>query len=208
MEERLGNCKAAVEHFIALAADRFDAAGQSLPAAAEAAELLRTSPITATGHDPGWPPACRHWEALLSLAKSQGQGDLAEALRPLGGALGWTSGSDFYGPATARWGDKLAYADVVGPYGGLYTAPGYHLGPIIFAPGMDYPSHNHPAAEIYYLVAGEGDWQRGGEGWTARKPGDLIHHPPGIPHATRTGASPALALVCLTGEVDAPPVLL
>ena len=85
---------------------------------------------------------------------------------------------------------------------------GYHLGAIIFAPHIDYPPHIHPAVELYYLVAGEGEWQRGDEGWTTHTAGALIHHPASIAHATRTAETPVLALVCLTGDVDAPPVLL
>ena len=199
---------AAVRHLLDLAADKFDAAGAAPAAVAEVTALLRRGPLGAPPREPRRAPACRHWERLLVTAGAQGQGDLAAALRPLGGALGWMSGGDFYGPAAGDLGDKLAYVDVVGPYGGLFAAEGFHLGPIIFGPHMDYPAHAHPAAEIYYLLAGHGDWRRGNEAWTARPPGALFHHPPNMPHAARTADQPVLALVCLFGDVDAPPVLL
>lgn len=208
----MGDSKAAVLHFTGLAASRFEAAAEAVPEAAatvaEAAALLRSDPITPTRRDPAWAPACRHWDRLLALAAAQGQGDIADALRPLGGAVGWMSGGDFYGPESGDLEDKLAYADVVGPYGGLFAAGGYHLGAIIFAPRIDYPPHGHPAAELYYLVAGHGEWRRGDEEWTARPPGSLIHHPPNMAHAARTADGPVLALVCLIGDVDTPPALL
>ena len=57
-------------------------------------------------------------------------------------------------------------------------------------------------------MAGVGERRRGGDAWTARPPGSLIHHPPNMAHAARTAIEPVLALVCLFGDVDAPPVLL
>ncbi len=201
----MSDWQAAVRHFTNLAADRFEAAGAATSAIAEATALMRTSPISATPRDPSRAPACRHWEQLLDSADDQ---EMASALRPLGGALGWMSGGDFYGPTASGLHDTLAYADVVGPYGGLFAAEGYHLGPIIFGPHMDYPAHAHPAAELYYLVAGLGEWRRGDDAWTARPPGSLIHHSPNMAHAARTADEPVLALVCLFGDVDAPPILL
>ena len=198
----------AVRYLLDLAADKFEATGAEPTTVAEVTALLRHGPLGATPREPSRAPACRHWEPLLDVASAQGQGDLADALRPLGGALGWMSGGDFYGPAASALGDKLAYADVVGPYGGLFAAGGYHIGPIIFGPHMDYPAHAHPAAEFYYLLAGHGEWLRGDEAWTARPPGSLFYHSPNMPHAARTADQPVLALVCLFGDVDGPPLLL
>lgn len=124
----------AVRHFLDLAADKFEATAAAPAAVAEVTALLRRGPIDATPREPRRAPACRHWERLLATASAQGQGDLADALRPLGGALGWMSGGDFYGPAASGLGDKLAYADVIGPYGGLFAAEGFHLGAIILGP--------------------------------------------------------------------------
>ena len=155
-----------------------------------------------------WGAAVRH---LLDLAadKFEATGAAPAAVAEVTALL--RRGPDRRDPARAPpgdLGDKLAHADVVGPYGGLFAAEGFHLGAIILGPPVDYPAHAHPAVEIYYLLAGHGDWRRGHEAWTARPPGALFHHPPNMPHAARTADQPVLALVCLFGEVVAPPVLL
>jgi quercetin dioxygenase-like cupin family protein len=208
MEAKMSDWLGAVRHLVDLAADRFEAAGVASAPVAEATALMRRETIRVTAREPSRAPACRHWDRLLNQASDQGQGDLADALRPLGNALGWSSGGDFYGPTADDLHQTLAYADVVGPYGGLFAAEGYHIGPIIFGPHMNYPAHAHQAAEFYYLLAGNGEWQRGDEAWTSRPPGALFYHAPNMPHAARTADEPVLALVCLFGDVKAPPVLL
>jgi len=64
-----------------------------------------------------------------------------------------------------------------------------------------YARHNHPAEEIYLPLAGTALWQRGDAPWRPVPPGRPIHHPPDLPHATRTGGAPLLALYFWRGEI-------
>ena len=68
------------------------------------------------------------------------------------------------------------------------------LGFLMLGPDTLYPPHAHAAEELYLVLAGTAAWQHGHEPWVNRPPGTAIHHPPRLPHATRTAAEPLLAL--------------
>jgi quercetin dioxygenase-like cupin family protein len=81
------------------------------------------------------------------------------------------------------------------------------MGVLLLAPGTLYPSHRHPAVEIYCALDGEAEWWREGEGWRRLPPGSLIHHPSGIAHAMRAGALPLIALYLWRGDLATTAVL-
>ena len=57
-------------------------------------------------------------------------------------------------------------------------------------PGGHYPTHFHPAPEIYFVLSGTAEWTIGEETFTA-KPGMAIYHAPNAPHRMiNTGAEP------------------
>ncbi|HEY1315150.1 MAG TPA: dimethylsulfonioproprionate lyase family protein [Steroidobacteraceae bacterium] len=70
---------------------------------------------------------------------------------------------------------------------------------LLLGPQVHYPSHRHPAEEMYLILSGTAAWQRGAGAWTDRAPGALIHHAGDEPHAMRTSASPLLALYLWRG---------
>ena len=57
------------------------------------------------------------------------------------------------------------------------------------------------------MLGGAAEWQRGDGSWAFRPPGSLIHHPPGLPHATRTADEPLLTLYLWHGHLDTPAAL-
>ena len=96
--------------------------------------------------------------------------------------------------------ENYGYVEPVGP-GRMFECPGFRVGFLALGPRVTYPDHAHPAEEVYHVLAGGADWRRDDGPWEWRRPGAAIHHPPMVPHATRTEAAPVVALYCWTGEI-------
>ena len=85
--------------------------------------------------------------------------------------------------------------------GGLVASEALALGVLMLGPGIHYPTHRHPAVEIYVPLAGEAEWQKGEEPWRREPPGAVIRHESMVPHATRTLAAPLLAAYLWRGDL-------
>jgi hypothetical protein len=59
-----------------------------------------------------------------------------------------------------------------------------------------------PAVELYLVLGGTAEWQRGDEPWRRRPPGAFILHPSRIGHAMRTLEEPLLALYAWHGVLE------
>ena len=116
---------------------------------------------------------------------------VAEAFRALEPRLAW------YARPTAdpEFGPGHANTVVVGE-GGLEHHPGVTLGVTLMAPDLTYPDHAHPPEEVY-LALGPGEWWNADTPWHEPGPGGLVHNPPGIRHAMRSGPAPLFAVWCL-----------
>lgn len=77
----------------------------------------------------------------------------------------------------------------------------------IQAPNLSYPSHVHKAPELYHVIAGEADWEKGSLGFAPQPPGEWIVHPTGTRHAMRTNDQPLLALAIWTDDLESTPVI-
>lgn len=70
----------------------------------------------------------------------------------------------------------------------------FSAGVVLLEPGKGHARHNHPGVEeILYVVSGHGKQmvEEGNETWKEIGPGDLVHIPPDIFHATvNTGWEP------------------
>ena len=141
-------------------------------------------------------PACRHLDAALALARATRPAPLhawAEAFAGLAPDLHWVR-SQRRGTGDFHLGH--ANTEIVGP-AGLEQRSDVVLGASLLAPGVVYPDHDHPPEEIY-LVLSAGDWFNPQRGWYTPGAGGAVHHPPGIVHAMRAGATtPLLAIWCL-----------
>jgi Dimethlysulfonioproprionate lyase len=145
-------------------------------------------------------PVCR----LLEPALEAHAGPLVGALRALAPSLSWTQNPNYRRqPPDATFLDRYGYAVIAGPAAGppaLVLEPRLALGVLLLGPRAHYPLHAHPAVEVYYTLT-PGEWWRDEGPWRAWGPGTAIHHPPNMPHATRAGAGPLLAIYLWRGDL-------
>lgn len=91
--------------------------------------------------------------------------------------------------------------------GGHFVSETYG-GFIVYArPGLWYPWHNHPAEELYLVVAGEAEFLAEGREAVRLGPGGTSHHGPMQPHALRTHDNPVLCYVAWRGDLSVTPKL-
>ncbi len=94
-----------------------------------------------------------------------------------------------------------AHADIIGDPGPVPSQIMF-CGFILMAPQTFYPTHNHTAVELYLVLGGTAEWQRGTEPWTRRPPGAFILHRSEIGHAMRSLEEPLLALYAWHGDLE------
>ena len=155
------------------------------------------------------PAVTRHLTAALALAPEDGsEADLARALAAAAPALTWRRSYDDYAgePDIDAFRQRYAYCVVVGPNAILPCDTAY-VGFTLQAPQTFYPSHVHKAVEVYRIVAGSADWQRGGGAWNRRRPGAIMLHEGGVRHAMRTDAEPQLALFAWVSDLGSEVVI-
>lgn len=156
-------------------------------------------------------PVHKHWESALALTARQGDEDFADALRAIGPSLRWfehAPDSD-YGRQGEAFLENVAFGLVVGSADLHPISPSedYAFGVLLMGPNSLYPLHRHRAREVYYVVGGRAEWTRGGEAWRVRPPASLIHHAADMPHATRTGDEPLVALAAWVSDLDSIPTM-
>lgn len=77
---------------------------------------------------------------------------------------------------------------------------------VYMPPGFHYPMHEHPAEELYVVLAGEAEFTtRDGAAHKVRA-GEAVFHPAMQPHATTTQDKPVLCYVLWHDEFDTAPV--
>lgn len=153
-------------------------------------------------------PVARWWQRALAAASPAHRACLAE----LAPRLVWTQNPNYRRRPSPPFLSNYGYAAILGANDGravpVIVEPSAALGLLMLGPATLYPPHRHPAEEIYIPLAGTADWQRGDAAWQRVAPGIAIHHPSGIPHATRTGGQPLVALYLWHGAVSTPATLL
>src|SRR5215469_11473378 len=131
-------------------------------------------------------PVCRFWERAVAGVLEEGHGGtLLPPLAKLAPALSWVQNPNYVAaPPSPEFLENYGYAVLAGP-GGLVASEALALGVLLLGPGIHYPSHNHPAVEIYVVLSGEAAWQKGKEPWRREPPGTVIRHDSMVTHATR-----------------------
>ncbi len=150
----------------------------------------------------------RHLDTCLSLARQDGGAAIADAIEACIPHLMWRQSYHLYGrdPELEAFQSDYTFATVMAPeYRGqisLISNQTAMFGFTIQGPNTYYPTHEHKATELYYVIAGTAQWQRGDEGWITREPGSFILHDPWVPHAARTLDEPLLAMFAWVNDLD------
>ncbi len=148
-------------------------------------------------------PVLRHWPRALELVGDSAAASVLPSLQALAPAFDWMQNPNYRAnPPSPGFLENYGYAQLAGPAGvpTLVETGACAFGLLLLGPGLLYPSHRHPAVELY-LPLTPGEWQRGPEPWRAVPPATPIHHPSGLSHAMRAGAGPLLALYLWQGDL-------
>ncbi|MGE0005318.1 MAG: dimethylsulfonioproprionate lyase family protein [Parvibaculaceae bacterium] len=103
----------------------------------------------------------------------------------------------------AGYMDNYAYAELIGSHG-FFAGNDFLMGLLLLGPNSHYRDHHHAAPELYWLLTGPSEWRRDKGEFEMREAGETIWHDPHIVHATRTDASPLLAVWAWTRDVSEP----
>jgi len=150
-------------------------------------------------------PVLRWWDESLSQT---GPAALAPVIRALAGlqrSLSFTQNPNYVAsPPAPTFLERYGYAVLAGPSSGppaLVAHPDLAFGVLLLGAETSYPTHVHPASELY-LPLGRARWSTGGRPLEERPAGEPIVHVPNEPHATRTAETPLAALYVWLGELE------
>jgi hypothetical protein len=130
--------------------------------------------------------------------------DVAAALAEIEEFLHWRQNPNYSDEVMgAGYMDNYAYAELIGRKG-FFAGDDFLMGLLLLGPGIHYRDHHHAAAELYWLLTGPSEWRRSMGDFELRHAGDMIWHEPHIVHATRTGATPLLAVWAWARDVNEP----
>jgi hypothetical protein len=150
-------------------------------------------------------PVLRHWEASLSQTGPAPLRRLAGALGALRPSLVFVQNPHYVAsPPSPEFLGRYGYAVLAGPPSGpsaLVTHSDLAFGVLLLGPETTYPTHVHPAAELY-LPLGPARWSAADRPLAERPAGVPIVHLPNEPHETRTGEAPLAALYVWLGELE------
>jgi Dimethlysulfonioproprionate lyase len=120
--------------------------------------------------------------------------DLAAAIASVEDALHWQRPPDYSDEVLGEGFRKnFGSCQIVGP-GGFFKGDDFLLGLMLLGPNRHYKDHFHPAPELYWPLTAHSSWKQGGGGFVEKAAGDVIWHAPNEVHATRTAATPLLAV--------------
>lgn len=159
--------------------------------------------VASRDQTPGLRPACRHWDSALEAAEAgpPRTAALGFALRALEPHLPWIQNPNYTADAVgAHFVDNYAYFDIMGPRG-LIDSERAAMGLLLMGPGLHYVDHAHEAEEIYVTLTPDSLWSKDRWEWETKPAGSVIHHPPWVPHATKTSEAPLLAFYCWIGAL-------
>lgn len=78
---------------------------------------------------------------------------------------------------------------------------------LVYMPaGLHYPWHQHPAEEIYVVLAGHAEFAKGDDAPKLVGTGQSVFHPSSTPHATTTHNQALLAYVVWRNHLDVRPI--
>ena len=164
-----------------------------------ARELRRLAALPPAWESASRLPVTRELSAAIKAAQDSPLSKIAEALASIEPLLRWRQNPNYTAATIGNaFLERYGYVELVGrncPWPSETIAVGF----LLLGPGAHYPTHHHPAREVYHVVSGASEWWRTERDWTAEPPGAAIYHAPHVKHATRVGQAPLLALYCWQG---------
>ncbi len=98
-----------------------------------------------------------------------------------------------YSKSDAVVGDDMlsgyGFAEVIGKLG-PFVSTKVRSGIGVWAPGIDYPAHQHAAEEVYIVLAGSADFMLDEGPYETRRAGDVVHVTSMRRHGFRTTTEP------------------
>ena len=150
-------------------------------------------------------PVLEWWDECLAQPGPPAAHAVAGALQDLRPALAFTQNPGYVAsPPSPTFIARYGYAVLAGPASGppaLVEHPDLAFGILLLGPETTYPTHLHPAAELY-LPLGAADWSVHGGPLRERPAGAPIVHAPNEPHETRTRRAPLAELYVWLGALD------
>ncbi len=145
------------------------------------------------------------FKQTVDLAGDNPLGDLGRALYADRDTLEWFTMYQSYADDARvdRLNDNYIIVRLAGPRGGWY-AEDLTTAITIQGPDTWYPPHAHRQKEVYGVIGGRAEWQRGAEGWVERHSGEIIYHPSGVRHETRTRDEPLMSFASWIDHVHLP----
>jgi hypothetical protein len=153
-------------------------------------------------------PACGSFDEAVSLARSQGNGALADAIVAANPFLPWITYDSFpreeIGP---RYPVAHAFVSLISA-NCFFEAEDFDLGIFIMEPGTLYRDHRHPAPELYAPITGPHGWRFGiADPWKWLPANVPVWNEPHRVHATLVGENPFLAIYAWTRDVHHPAIV-
>jgi hypothetical protein len=145
---------------------------------------------TAVAAPVGWPEVA---DAVCDRA-------LGGCLAAAGPSLCWRQNTSYRDPTLLA---GYRYCELLGPAGHARHS-GFAVGLLYLAAHTHYPTHTHPAREVYHVLTDGSQWSMAGSPWATRPGGSRILHERGVPHSMRTTHRPLLAVYLWRGAVHTP----
>ena len=130
--------------------------------------------------------------------------DLAAAIADIEDGLCWMQSSSYTDELLGEgFSRNYGWAELIGS-GGFFPGDDFKLGLLILGPERHYRDHYHPAPELYWPLTGGSWWSIDGGPFAEKAQGATIWHPSMALHATKTDATPLLAVWCWTRDTSSP----
>ncbi len=152
-------------------------------------------------------PCADHFRAEVCFQNAEHP--LAQVLYQAGSVAHW--GDSYAGSgASADFMQRFSCYCLIGS-GGIWTSATMAAYMVAMPADFYYPWHQHPAEELYYVLAGEGVFKRQeqvGEVSVNLNVGDSAFHASNQPHALETQAQPVMAYVVWRNHLGIKPVMI
>ncbi|NQV44010.1 MAG: hypothetical protein HQ501_03855 [Rhodospirillales bacterium] len=148
-----------------------------------------------------------YFKQTVDLAGDNPLGDLARALYEEREQIEWFTMYQSYHdePRVKGLGSNYIILRLGGPRASWH-ADDLTTAVTIQGPNTWYPPHAHRQKEVYGIMGGVAEWQRGAEGWVERESGEIIYHPSGVRHETQTRDEPLLSFASWIDHFHLPSV--